>query len=97
MNNQDKAPVASQADHEKFERGLLETRWTEAGEPYYVIRDGHDLSEFAALAKLILEDEKAIAHDFTTKVINEAGDEEVEFEYKSGWFLDGLGEVPPSL
>ncbi|MFD2288858.1 hypothetical protein GJU39_06085 [Pedobacter petrophilus] len=92
MNNEDKAARASQADHNKFEQGLLETRWTETGEPFYVVKDGNDLKEFALLAKLILEDEKAIAHDFTSKVVSESGDQEVSFEYKSGWFLEGLGE-----
>jgi len=92
MDNQNKAARASQADHEKFKQGLLETRWTETGEPFYVIKDGNDLNEFAPLAKLILEDEQAIAHDFTSKVVSESGDQEVPFEYQSGWFLEGLGE-----
>lgn len=92
MNNQNHAPRASEAEHEKFEQGLVETRWTQTGEPYYVAKDGLDLQEFAVLAKLILEDEKAIAHDFTSKVVSESGDQEVSFEYKSGWFLEGLGE-----
>ncbi|GAA4200036.1 hypothetical protein GCM10022289_11300 [Pedobacter jeongneungensis] len=80
------------ANRNKFEEGVVETRWTDVGEPYYVIRDGLDLEEYAAMAKAVLESEKDIAHDFTGKVISESGDREVLFEYKSGWFLEGLAE-----
>ncbi|MGN7988792.1 hypothetical protein ACTJKC_15690 [Pedobacter sp. 22226] len=80
------------ANRNKFEEGVVETRWMDVGEPHYVIRDGLDLEEYAARAKAVLESEKDIAHDFTGKVISESGDREVLFEYKSGWFLEGLAE-----
>ncbi|QPH39019.1 hypothetical protein [Pedobacter endophyticus] len=82
----------SDADLEKFNQGVAEALWTDNGIPYFVIKDGLDLSEYARLAKLSLERDREIAHDFTSKVTNESGSEEVEFEYKSKWFLDGLAE-----
>ncbi|MFC4213038.1 hypothetical protein ACFOWA_17715 [Pedobacter lithocola] len=92
MQTNSKGAEFNAADRQQFNDGLIETRWTESGEPYYVIRDGLDLEEFARLAKAHLEDKKDIAHDFSSKVINESGDMEVPFEYKSGWFLEGLTE-----
>lgn len=92
MENSSKRAEFNTADRKRFDEGLIETRWTETGEPYYVIRDGLDLEEFARLAKARLEEDKEIAHDFSTKVINESGNMEVPFEYKSGWFLEGLAE-----
>lgn len=94
MDNQDHVPRLTEAQQKKFEDGLFETRWTEAGEPYFVIADGLDLEEFALLAKAFLESKKEIAHDFTSKVISISGEQEVSFEYHSGWFLEGLGEFP---
>lgn len=82
----------SQQDKKIFEEGLVETKWTTTGEPYYIIKDGADPAVFAQLAKAILEDEKIIAHDFTSKVVNESGKQEAEFTYKSGWFLEGIAE-----
>jgi len=92
MENNNEQKTFSLADQKRFEEGLLETRWTQTGEPYYVIRDGLDLNEYALLAKGQLEHEREIAHDFTSRVINESADSEVPFEYKSGWFLEGLAE-----
>jgi len=85
----------SSADRVKFEQAVVETRYTGQGEPYYIIKDGLELETYAALAKAVLESEKDIAHDFQGKVISESGDREAVFEYKSGWFLDGLanGEI----
>ena len=94
MDNQKPVPRLTEAQQKKFEDGLFETRWTEAGEPYFVVEDGVYLKEFAALAKMVLESKKEIAHDFTSKVISKSGEEEVPFEYQSGWFLEGLGELP---
>ncbi|RBQ11298.1 hypothetical protein [Pedobacter miscanthi] len=90
-NNQNNA-TASSPDRAKFEEGLIETRYTEQGEPYYMIKDGLNTEEYARLAKKVLESEKDIAHDFRGKVINESGNSEAFFEYKSGWFLEGLAE-----
>jgi hypothetical protein len=92
MENKSKMKEFSPSDQNTFEEGLVETRWTQTGEPYYVIRDGLDLNEYALLAKGLLEHDREIAHDFTSKVMNVSGDSEVPFEYKSGWFLEGLAE-----
>lgn len=94
MEHQDHSSQPSEAEQKRFEAGLVETRWTEAGEPYFVIEDGLDLQEYALLAKAVLEGRKEIAHDFTSKVVSKSGDKEVPFDYKSGWFLEGLGELP---
>ncbi|WP_316847171.1 hypothetical protein [Pedobacter psychrodurus] len=61
----------------------------------YIINDGLDLNEYALVAKQILESEGDIAHDFSGKVTNKSKTGSVRFEYKSGWFLDGLtnGEI----
>ncbi|MGN8056156.1 hypothetical protein ACTJKN_07780 [Pedobacter sp. 22163] len=75
----------------RFESGVVETVWSEAGEPHYIIKDGLNVKEYASLAKKYLENERIIAHDFTSHVINGSG-ERVDFEYKSGWFLEGLAE-----
>ncbi|QDW26294.1 hypothetical protein FFJ24_016315 [Pedobacter sp. KBS0701] len=79
----------------KFDDGVIESVWSENGELMYVIKDGLDLNEYALTAKQILESEGDIAHDFTGKVTNESKTETARFEYKSGWFLDGLvdGEI----
>ncbi len=76
----------------KFDDGLIESLWSENGELMYIIKDGLDLNEYALLAKQILESEGDIAHDFTGKVTNESKNEFARFEYRSGWFLDGLAE-----
>jgi len=76
---------------QRFESGVIETVWTETGEPHYIIKDSLDVKEYAALAKKSLENERIIAHDFTSYVINGSG-ERADFEYKSGWFLEGLTE-----
>jgi len=81
----------SQEEANRFESGVVETIWSETGEPYYIIKDGLDLKEYASLAKKSLENERVIAHDFTSFVINGSG-KRADFEYKSGWFLEGLGE-----
>ncbi|WP_421944634.1 hypothetical protein [Pedobacter sp.] len=83
-------PSFSEAERNKFESGVLETLYTETGIPYFVIKSGLDLAEYASLAKLALEDERQIAHDFTSKVTDESGEQQVEFTYRSKWFLDGL-------
>ncbi|MGM9476177.1 hypothetical protein ACS5PU_07095 [Pedobacter sp. GSP4] len=92
MNNNQKLGSVSSADRAKFEEGVVETCYTEQGEPYYVIRNGLDVKAYALLAKQVLEAEKDIAHDFKGKVINESRDKEAFFEYKSGWFLEGLAD-----
>lgn len=75
----------------RFESGVIETVWSETGEPHYIIQDGLNVKEYASLAKKSLENEHIIAHDFTSYVINGSG-ERADFEYKSGWFLEGLAE-----
>ncbi len=92
MESNNKQKEFSPSDQKRFKEGLVETKWTQNGLPYYVIRDGFDLNEYALLAKGQLEHDREIAHDFTSKVINESADSEVPFEYKSGWFLEGLAE-----
>ena len=76
----------------KFDDGLIESLWSENGELMYIIKDGLDLNKYALLAKQVLESEGAIAHDFTGKVTNKSKSEFARFEYRSGWFLDGLAE-----
>ncbi|MEH3112875.1 hypothetical protein [Pedobacter terrae] len=76
----------------KFDEGLIESLWSENGELMYIIKDGLDLNEYALLAKQILESEGDIAHDFTGKVTNQSKTEYARFDYRSGWFLDGLAE-----
>lgn len=83
--------VLSPEEADRFASGVMETVWSQTGEPHYVIREGLDLKEFALLAKRSLETERIIAHDFTSYVINPLG-ERADFEYKSGWFLDGLAD-----
>jgi hypothetical protein len=92
MDNNQKDVRSSSPDRSKLEAGLVETLYSEQGEPCYVIKDELDVKEYAVLAKQVLESEKDIAHDFTGKVTNESGDREAVFEYKSGWFLEGLAE-----
>lgn len=77
---------------DQFEKGLVETVWSERGEPSYIIQDGLDVYAYAQMAKQLLEDEKLIAHDFTGTVKNEDGLKSATFEYHSGWFLEGLAE-----
>ena len=74
----------------QFDKVLLETVWTDNGEPSYVIKDGFDVVKYADIAKQLLEAEKLIAHDFTSSVTNQSGSATVNFDYKSGWFLEGL-------
>ncbi len=76
----------------KFDEGLIESQWSENGELMYIVKDGLNLEEYALLAKQILESEGDIAHDFTGKVTNKSKTESARFEYRSGWFLDGLAE-----
>jgi hypothetical protein len=76
----------------KFEDGVIESLWSENGELMYIIKDGLDLNEYAQTAKQILESEGDIAHDFTGKVTNNSKTGSARFEYKSGWFLDGLAD-----
>jgi len=84
-------PNISTEEAEKFAAGIEETVWSDTGEPHYIIKDGFNLDEFAVLAKKKLETEKLIAHDFNSFVMNRAG-ERADFEYKSGWFLEGLAD-----
>jgi len=76
----------------KFENGVIESAWSENGELTYIIKDGLDLNEYALAAKLVLESERDIAHDFTGKITNSSKTGFVKFEYRSGWFLDGLAD-----
>jgi hypothetical protein len=76
----------------KFDDGVIESLWSENGELMYIIKDGLDLNEYALAAKQILESEGDIAHDFTGKVTNRSKTESARFEYRSGWFLDGLAD-----
>jgi len=79
----------------KFDQGVVESIWSENGELSYVIKDGLDVEEYAMIIKEVLESEKEIAHDFAGKVTDESGTASAKFEYKSGWFLEGLagGEI----
>lgn len=92
MIENNKTTDFSDADMQKFNEGVLETLWTDNGIPYFVIKDGFDLKEYARLAKLSLERDREIAHDFTSKVVDETGTKEEPFDYKSKWFLEGLAE-----
>ena len=76
----------------KFNDGLIESLWSENGELTYIINDGLDLNEYANLAKQILESEGDIAHDFIGKVTNKSKTSSARFEYRSGWFLDGMAD-----
>jgi hypothetical protein len=76
----------------KFNDGLIESSWSENGELTYIINDGLDLNEYAKLAKRILEGEGDIAHDFIGKVTNKSRTSSARFEYRSGWFLDGMAD-----
>lgn len=80
----------SELNEQKFNDAVLEALWSENGELTYIIRDGLDLEEYAVLAKAVLEKSREIEHDFTGKVTNEGNTGVVQFEYRSGWFLDGL-------
>ena len=40
---------------QRFESGVIETVWSETGEPHYIVKDGLDVKEYAALAKKSLE------------------------------------------
>jgi len=90
MNTNADVPHFSEADKRKFNDGVLETIWTDNGIPCFIIKSGLDLTEYARLAKLSLEQDRQIAHDFTSKVTDESGEEEVKFTYSSKWFLEGL-------
>lgn len=76
----------------KFDQGVLEALWSENGELTYIIKDGLDLDEYALLAKTLLEKSGEIAHDFTGKVTNKSETGSARFEYRSGWFLNGLAK-----
>ncbi|WP_316831721.1 hypothetical protein [Pedobacter aquatilis] len=78
-----------------FDQALIQEQLSERGERSYIIRNGLNVAEYALLAKELLEAEKLIAHDFTGLVKSEDGTREANFEYHSGWPLDGLaqGEV----
>ena len=90
MSTNTDEPQFSEADKKKFDTGVTETLWTDNGIPYFIIKSGLDLAEYARLAKLSLEHERQIAHDFTSKVTDESGAHEVKFTYRSKWFLEGL-------
>jgi len=74
----------------KFDDGVIESLWSENGELTYIIKDGLDLNEYALAAKQILESDRDIAHDFTGKVTHQSETGSARFEYRSGWFLDGI-------
>ena len=76
----------------KFNKVLLETLWSDSGEISYVIEDGFDLHEYAEMDKRILEADRDIAHDFTGTVTNKSQTEIAEFQYRSGWFLEGISD-----
>jgi len=77
---------------QKFDEALINTIWSETGAPSYIIKEGLDPEEYSIMAKQLLEAEQIIAHDFTSEVRNESGSKSAKFDYKSGWFLEGLGE-----
>ncbi|WP_316809492.1 hypothetical protein [Pedobacter agri] len=77
---------------QKFNDALLETIWSDTGAPSYIIKEGLDPEEYSIMAKQLLEAEQIIAHDFTSEVRDESGSKSAKFDYKSGWFLEGLGE-----
>ncbi|WP_231459929.1 hypothetical protein [Pedobacter sp. Leaf132] len=89
--NEQTIKKVSDEEIEKFASGVAETIWSDTGTPHYVIKDEFDLDEFAVLAKRTLEAEQLIAHDFSSFVVNASG-HRAEFEYKSGWFLEGLAD-----
>jgi len=81
------------AMRKKFEDAVVETVLSESGAQTYIIKDGLDLKEYASLAKIILEANGDIAHDFNGRVVNESKTDHADFEYKSRWPLDGLAEI----
>jgi hypothetical protein len=76
----------------KFDQGVVESIWSENGELSYVIKDGLNIEEYAIVIKEVLESQKEIAHDFAGTVTNESRTAFAKFEYKSGWFLEGLAD-----
>lgn len=76
---------------QEFNEGLIETIWSDTGSPSYVIKNGLDPELYSKMAKQILEAEHIIAHDFKSEVKTEDGSASANFEYQSGWFLEGLG------
>lgn len=76
----------------KFNKVLVDTVWSDNGELGYVIQDGFDLNEYAQMAKKILEADRDIAHDFVGTVSNQSQTEVVTFDYRSGWFLEGISD-----
>jgi len=76
----------------KFNKVLVDTVWSDNGELGYVIQDGFDLNEYAQIAKKILEADRDIAHDFVGTVSNLSQTEVVTFDYRSGWFLEGIAD-----
>ena len=90
MNTNTNDPQFNEVDKKKLDDGILETIWTDNGIPYFIIKSGLDLVEYAQLAKRFLEHEGQIAHDFTSKVTDESGEQKVKFTYRSNWFLEGL-------
>ncbi|WP_316739120.1 hypothetical protein [Pedobacter aquatilis] len=76
---------------QRLDAAIVEERRDEQGQLSYVIKNGLDVKEYAAIAKAVLEAEGLVAHDFTGQVINETTGESAPFQYQSGWPLDGLG------
>ncbi|WP_421940096.1 hypothetical protein [Pedobacter sp.] len=76
----------------KFNKVLVDTVWSDNGELGYIIQDGFDLNEYAEMAKKILEADRDIAHDFVGTVSNQSQTEVVTFDYRSGWFLEGIAD-----
>ena len=76
----------------KLDQGIVESTWTENGGLSYVIQDGLNVEDYARIIKAMLESQNEIAHDFWATVTNESKTSSARFQYKSGWFLEGLGE-----
>ncbi|KQS40954.1 hypothetical protein [Pedobacter sp. Leaf194] len=88
-NDMDAAFAALQ---KKFEAGVVESVLSESGALTYIVKDGLDLTEYAAMAKQVLETHGEVAHDFKGRVVNESKTDHADFVYKSGWPLDHLSE-----
>jgi hypothetical protein len=74
----------------KLDQGIVESTWTESGELSYVIQNGLNVEDYARIIKAMLESQNEIAHDFWGTVTNESKTSSARFQYKSGWFLEGL-------
>lgn len=92
IDNQDLKSTDFESLKTKLENAVVESIQSDNGALTYIIKDGLDLKVYAQLAKKVLETEGYVAHDFVGRVVNESKTDHCDFEYKSGWPLDGIAE-----